>query len=129
MIGKLVEYHNPAPGERYGIIKEKKEDGKFKIVTGWYGFSGGKGSERTSSGSTFLELSPQQILNKRKSIEEHFERIWSTKNAKAAETKTICFSNNSEKDQKLNEIKYLPQRVAESLEDYFLSEGWFAYVK
>ena len=129
MIGKLVEYYNPKPGERYGIIKEKKENGKFNIVTGWYGFSGGRGTERVSSESTFLELSPQQVLNKRKSIEDHFERIWETKNAKAAATKTIYFSSNTEKNQKLNEIKYLPKKVAESLEDYFLSEGWFAYVE
>jgi len=27
------------------------------------------------------------------------------------------------------EIKHLPRVVADELEDFFLAEGWFAYVK
>ena len=48
MNGQLIEYHNPSPGERYGVIKEKRADGKVTVLTGWYGMSGGNGGGRTS---------------------------------------------------------------------------------
>lgn len=129
MIGRLVEYHNPSPGERYGILKEKQDNGKYKVITGWYGLSGGLGHSRTSSPTTYEELDPEKVWKRRDSIQKHFERIWATSNARAAATKTVCFSNNSKEQEMSGEIKYLPKAMAEVLEDFFLSEGWFAYVE
>ena len=129
MIGQLVEYHNPAPGERYGIYKGKRDDGKSRIVTGWYGLSGGMGTERISDESVYQALTADKIYKRRKSIEEHFERIWTTNNARAATTKTVYFANSLPDGVIEGEIKHLPRVVAGELEDFFLAEGWFAYVK
>lgn len=129
MIGSLIEYHNPSPGERYGILKGQRKDGKFRVVTGWYGFSGGLGTERISDESVYEKLTPEQIFKRKKSIQDHFKRIWVLSNGRSAATKTIVFSNNADEDKKEGEIKYLPAPVADGLEDFFLSEGWFAYAK
>ena len=39
MIGGLVEYYNPSPGERYGVIREIDEEGKYSMV--WPNFTRG----------------------------------------------------------------------------------------
>jgi|TARA_R110000824_G_scaffold28785_4_gene96401 hypothetical protein len=129
MNGQLIEYHNPAPGERYGVIKEKRADGKVTVLTGWYGMSGGNGGGRTSDENSFLKLAPEQVHARQKSIQDHFERLWNTKNGRMASTKTLHFANTMADGVCEGEIEFLPYAVADELVDFFLIHGWFAYAR
>ena len=127
MHGQLIEYHNPSAGERYGILKEKNSYGKFKITTGWFGYSGGLGNERTSDADVFRILSPNDILKEQKSIENHFGYSWTHHNGGLASTKTLYFADTSGAEPREGKIQHLPKFVADNLVNFFLSEGWFAY--
>jgi len=130
MNGQLIEYHNPSFGERYGVIKEKRRDGKVTILTGWYSMSGGhNGGGRTSDESSFLKLTPEQMYARQRPIQEHFERLWDTKNGRMASTKTLYFADTMADGVCEGEIKYMPPVVADELVDFFLIHGWFAYAR
>jgi len=127
LIGGLVEYYNPAPGERYGVIREIDEEGKYSIATGWYGLTTSGGHLRRSSPGTFQVLTPKQIALDRKQIEKHFKGVWDTSNSRRASVKKLIIKENN--DEKMHEINYLPPVVAAQLEEYFLSHRWFAHAE
>ncbi len=130
MNGQLVEYHNPSYCERYGIVKEVRKDGKTLIATSWFALAGSSSlySEplRASEEKAFIRLTPEDVYARRKSIQNHFEGLWKTRNGSMASTKTLVFANTLGDGTLEGEISFLPANMAEELVDYFLSMGWFA---
>lgn len=130
MNGQLVEYRNPSYGERYGVTKESRKDGKTLIATSWFALAGSAGKQsgllRTSEERAFIRLTPEDVHARQKSIQNHFERLWRTRNGSLASTKTLVFANTLADGTLEGEINFLPAYMAEELVDYFLSEGWFA---
>jgi hypothetical protein len=131
MKGQLVEYHNPSHGERYGVTREKRKDGKTLIATSWHALSGDAYSPflRLSEEGAFTRLTPEEMYSRQKSIQDHFERLWKTSNGATASTKTIMFANTLADGTLEGQIGFLPPPMAEELVDYFLSVGWFANAK
>jgi hypothetical protein len=131
MKGQLVEYHNPSHGERYGVTREKRKDGKTLIATSWHALSGDAYSPflRLSEEGAFIRLTPEEMYSRQKSIQDHFERLWKTSNGATASTKTITFANTLADGTLEGQIGFLPPPMAEELVDYFLSVGWFANAK
>lgn len=129
MNGQLVEYHNPSYCERYGIVKGVRKDGKTSIATSWFALAGSSSpypALKVSEEKAFIRLTPEDVYARRKSIQNHFEGLWRTRNGSMASTKTLVFANTLGDGTLEGEISFLPANMAEELVDYFLSEGWFA---